>query len=400
MFVDSRTTYRKAFLVGLLDRLCAELDISAARREQAEQRYNGVAEWLAQSDHFLLRGLSIYLQGSTALGTSVRPFGRNEHDVDLVAFMPDGREALAPAYVKGVVGDRLKENGIYRKLLEEKQRCWRLVYANEFHLDITPAILNVDCSRAGELVPDRSVREWKESNPRGYRSAFERRAALVPLLRITKALLAEDGARTGIEPFPVATRTRSLLCRIVQVAKRHRDFHFVDLDPTLAPISVILTTLIAWSYEACVLSGSYDTEFDVVLDVLRRMPTFVQRTLPDGKPGWYVPNETTHGENFAERWNEGQERARAFFSWHAKAVADLEDLARVDGTDRVRLHMDQAFGPRPVAGAFTALDDDIARARSGGLLKVAPTLGIVAAPAAAPAAVPVRRNTFYGRHMP
>jgi hypothetical protein len=47
-----------------------------------------------------------------------------------------------------------------------------------------------------------------------------------------------------------------------------------------------MTTLIAWSYEACVTQRQYETEYDVVLDVLRRMPEFIGHVLPDGTPGW------------------------------------------------------------------------------------------------------------------
>lgn len=398
MFVDRQTAYRKGYLVQLLDRLCAELEITEVRRNEADQRYNGVAEWLSAGEHYLLHGLSIYLQGSTALGTTVRPIRSLEHDVDLVAFLPGGSRDLPPSYVKKVVGDRLKENGHYLKLLEEKQRCWRLVYANEFHLDITPSVLNAACWRGGELVPDKSLRVWKETNPKAYRTAFDIRAALVPILRVTKALDEVGKMRADIEPFPVASRTRSLLCRIVQIAKRHRDVHFEALDLALSPISVIVTTLLAWSYESCVRGTQYDTEFDVLLDVLRRMPEFIGQTLPDGSPGWYIPNESTQGENFAERWNDDPRRARAFFAWHRKAVADLEALALQEGADRVRSRMDDAFGAWPVARAFTALDGEIAIARKSGLLRVAPLVGVTTGATALPS-TPVRSNTFYGRDV-
>jgi hypothetical protein len=399
MFVDQLTAYRKAYLVRILDRLCAELDLTEARRRQAQERYEGVAQWLAAGDHALLAGLAIYLQGSTALGTSVRPIGSLEHDVDLVAFMPNGSPGLLPTYVKKVIGDRLREHGAYAKLLEEKLRCWRLVYANEFHLDITPSILNLACRSGGELVPDKALKEWKETNPKGYRAAFERRAELVPFLRIAKALDEAAKARAGIEAFPNASGSPSLLCRIVQVGKRHRDVHFEAVDPELSPISVIVTTLIAWSYEACVTQRQYDTEYDVMLDVLRRMPEFIGHVLPDGTPGWHIPNETTHGENFAERWNDEPDRARAFFAWHAKAVADLERLAIVEGLDQVRSHMNEAFGEWLVGRAFGALDQEVATARGSGLLRVAPLVGITAMPSAA-TAVPVRQNTFFGRDVP
>jgi len=398
MFVDRQTAYRKYFLVRVLDRLCAALEISEAQRRQAEERYSGVAEWLWAGEHHLLRWLSIYLQGSTALGTSVKPIGSLEHDVDLVAFLPRGTADLPPALVKKVIGDRLNENGHYIKLLEEKQRCWRLVYANEFHLDITPSVRNAVCNRGGELVPDKALKEWKETNPKGYREAFERRAALVPMLRVAEAFDAAGTVKADIEPFPVATRTRSLLCRIVQIGKRHRDIHFEALDPALSPISVIVTTLLAWSYESCVRTQTYDTEFDVMLDVLRRMPQFIGQTLPDGSPGWYIPNETTHGENFAERWNDEPRRAKAFFAWHGKLVADFEALARQEGSDRVRSLMDEAFGTWPVARAFSALDEEIATARGSGTLRAAPVIGLVTTASAA-ASTPVRSNTFFGRPM-
>lgn len=396
MFVDRQTAFRKAYLVGLFDRLCAELDIGEARLEEAKRRYHGVAEWLAAGEHHLLQRLSVYLQGSTALGTAVRPIHSLEHDVDLVAFLADGSTGFQPAAVKKAIGDRLKENATYAQLLEEKKRCWRLVYANEFHLDITPSIPNAQCRNGGELVPDRTLREWKETNPKGYRAAFERRAALVPTLRLARTVDEHAAKRADVEPFPEAARERGLLCRIVQVAKRHRDVHFDGRAAELAPISVILTTLIAWSYEACVRSRPYDTEYDVVVDVLRRMPDFIGNVLPDGAPGWFIPNETALGENFAERWNEDPRRARAFYAWHAKAVQDLEGLADQEGADRVRSLMEDAFGPRPVAKVFAAIEEQVARARGAGALRVAPVVGIAAAAAVA-SATPVRSNTFFGR---
>lgn len=395
MFVDRQTVFRKSYLVGLVDRLCAELDIGEARLEEAKRRYNGVAEWLAAGEHHLLQRLSIYLQGSTALGTAVRPIHTLEHDVDLVAFLADGSTGFHPAGVKKVIGDRLKENATYARLLEEKKRCWRLVYANEFHLDITPSIPNAQCRQGGELVPDRTLKEWKETNPKGYRAAFERRAALVPMLRLAKTVDEHAATRAEIEAFPDAARDRGLLCRIVQIAKRHRDVHFDGLAAELAPISVILTTLIAWSYEVCVRSRQYDTEYDVMVDVLRRMPDFIGKVLPDGLPGWCIPNETAPSENFAERWNDDRRRAPAFYAWHAKAIQDLEALAVQVGSDRVRSLMEDAFGFRPVAKVFAALDEDVARARRAGALRIAPSIGIAAAAVAS--ATPVRANTFFGR---
>jgi hypothetical protein len=122
---------RKARLVAVLERLCEALQLTPTQFELAKQRYEAVGEWLAASPDPRLRTLSIYLQGSTALGTTVKPLGRNEHDVDLVGHVAGGG-GVPPAILKKLIGDRLRQNGHYRSLLEEMPRCWRLNYASEF----------------------------------------------------------------------------------------------------------------------------------------------------------------------------------------------------------------------------------------------------------------------------
>ena len=104
----------------------------------------------------------------------MKPIGVNEHDVDLVAHVPDLDVQVSPAALKKAIGDCLRGNGNYAPLLDEMPRCWRLNYANEFHMDITPSIPNPDCRFGGELVPDKTLKKWKASNPKGYKLLFER----------------------------------------------------------------------------------------------------------------------------------------------------------------------------------------------------------------------------------
>lgn len=222
MLLDHAGFDRKARIVTILDEMMGGLEISPSQRELAQQRYEAAGRWLASSGVSMLRDLYIYLQGSTALGTTVKPIGHNEHDVDLVAHRPS-YEAVEPAVLKKAIGDRLRENGHYASLLEEMPRCWRLVYANEFHMDITPAISNAQCSNGGELVPDKALRCWKASNPKGYKREFERRAALKPQFRLNKSLQYDaKRAHANVEPYPVATGFKGVLRRMVQIGKRHR----------------------------------------------------------------------------------------------------------------------------------------------------------------------------------
>lgn len=388
-----QSTFRKAQLVGLLERMCESLEPTDAQLALAKQRYEGVGEWLAASEHPLLRSLSIYLQGSTAIGTVVRPIGRTEFDVDLVGFMPEA-DRPDPAVVKRVIGDRLRENGHYRPLMVEMPRCWRLNYANEFHMDVTPSIRNQACGRGGELVPDKALRDWKESNPKGYRALFERRALLSPSFRVAKSMQFDEGVRADVEPYPERGGFKGVLRRAVQILKRHRDIHFASADACIAPISVIITTLAARSYEWSVGSGVYDTELDLLRTIVEHMPDTIQRVVVEGRPQWVIWNETTTGENFAEKWNSDPRRAEAFFSWHAKVLADIDRLIEARGLDRVGQDLTEAFGTAPARAAMDGLTRQIGDARQAGRLAVAPLVGLTTGTAAR--ATIVRPNTFFG----
>ena len=87
MRVERQDQFRKARLTDALEATCEQLELTPTQYELAKSRYEGVGRWLAASSHPALSGLAIYVQGSTAIGTTVKPIGRNEHDVDLIAML-------------------------------------------------------------------------------------------------------------------------------------------------------------------------------------------------------------------------------------------------------------------------------------------------------------------------
>lgn len=381
---------RRAELYRLLVQLCEDLEPTKEQFERARSAYEAVAAWIAGSDDPLLASTDVYLHGSGGLGTTIRPMGRMEFDVDLICLLLGVSRGIDPALVKAAVGRRLREHGTYGRILEEKKRCWRLNYAGEFHLDLSPTISNVLCPNSGELVPDKALKSWHPTNPRGYQRLFEKRAAINP--RIMESV-ADAVNRADVEPFPATLTLENVLNRIVQILKRHRDVHFLNVHADIAPISIIITTLAMRAYEAVVWREIYEDELDVLIATVRAMPLFIERPVIDGRPAYAVWNETTKGENFADRWNREPARARAFFSWHAKALGDLEALRDAIGMDQVRKHMEGGFGP---AGerVMNRREEDLSSARKSGRLLVTPALGLTTTPAAA--AAPVRSNTFFG----
>ena len=126
----------------LLEEICLTLALTATQYEVAKEHYQAIGTWLSQSSSALSHfSPEIYPQGSVRLQTPVKPIAHLEFDLDLICLLH-----LHPAFyrepmtVYAMVEERLRANGLYRNKIERYKRCLRITYANEFHLDITPAL--------------------------------------------------------------------------------------------------------------------------------------------------------------------------------------------------------------------------------------------------------------------
>ncbi len=386
---------RKKYIGGLLEMGCQELELPESRRKTAEIAYNSVGSWLSGCPTMGSLEPVVFAQGSIALGTTVKPLRQEEFDVDLICNLTLGNEQLSQSGVKRAVGDRLGAHSTYRDMLEEFKRCWRLNYAPEsqLHLDITPAVKNSRCCNGGLCVTDKEARVWRPSNPKGYADRFNERAALRPRFREAAVLNRREqlSAKAEIEPFPEHTPLKGLLRRTVQLVKRHRCVHFED-QPEKAPISIVLTTLVAKAYEAAVVSGRvYDTELDLVCDVIAHMPDFIERRWNNDRIELWVPNETTDGENFAEKWNKDSALVDAFYEWHGKAVNHFTSLASAADAEGTFLILNSIAGKKTSGAVRNRAVQAVNHARVQGVLRTGTSggLGVVTG-------VPVVANTFFG----
>ena len=384
---------RRAEIFAILDEIGEALDLTETQFEWASQAYNAIGDWISGSDDPHLVKTLVYLQGSSALRTAVKPIGQDEFDVDLICFCPAVKMDLPPTQLKAAVGIRLREHKTYRPILEEKKRCWRVNCKGDFHLDLSPTIANPYCRNGGELVPDRKLRGWQPTNPKAYRAKFDERAALKP--RLTRAMVAKRYDQSTVEPFPARNTTKGVLRRTVQLLKRHRDVFFYDNTDEIAPISVIITTLAMRAYEDCVRRYVFEDELDVLVETIRIMPHFVERLVRDGREVYAVWNETTRGENFAEGWNTDPRKAKAFYCWHEEALAHFEKIRDVVGLDQIAINMKRSFGDRVAKSVLDKHVDLVSGARKSGGLVVAPAIGLTTAKADA-ASTPMQTNTFFG----
>lgn len=390
-------TRKKQMVVGLLDQLCQQIEITETQFQTAKARYEAVGTWLSGSSSAHLEQAQIYPQGSVALGTTIKPIATNEFDVDLVCHLPTLHHTSDARAIKALIGTRLKEHDTYKGMLEEKKRCWRINYANEFHLDITPSIGNPHCYQGGELVPDKALAQWKPTNPKGYIDRFDQYAAIRPRIYLAETNFSK-AAYDSVEPLPEPTMSKPILKRIVQLLKRHRDQLFVGTTRAdMAPISVIITTLVGRAYAKCATQQAHADAFDFITAVIREMPSFIRNEMRSGRQHFIIENETTVGENFADKWNIDTRLAAAFYEWHKDVQTSVESLLQVEGADQFSEHLSNKFGAKKenVRETFTKLISPIGQARSAGLLAVAPTLGLITSLAFGSVAVP--KNTFFGR---
>lgn len=138
----------------------------------------------------------------------------------------------------------------------------------------------------------------------------------------------------------------------------------------------------------------FDSELDVLIATIRMMPHFIDRPYVNGQRIYVVANETTIGENFAERWNTEPARAAAFYAWHAKALSDFEALPELEGIDVLARNLTKSLGGSVVGKVVDARAETISQARVGKKLYVAPAVGLTLSSSAN--ATPVRPNTFFG----
>jgi len=362
-------------LDDLLAGICLKLQITPTQHKLAEDRYISVSKWLSdKSSHFYIANSDIYPQGSLRLGTTVKPLVNQEYDLDLVCEMGLDWNNFDPIQVLDAVESRLKENDSYSKILERKNRCLRLNYANEFHMDVLPAAPDTVRNHGCIKVPDRKAEEWKESNPKGYAEWFERQANQ----------FGEVLAKAKVEPLPDPEdpRGKSTLKYIVQLLKRSRDVAFEN-DEEVAPISIVLTTLAGIYYRGIL---SINEAFAYTLHSLTNEISANDTRI-------VVRNPANQDEDLSERWDNNHKAYNEFVKWVNELSDTWKKLNIVRGPELVKM-LQELFGEKVTNDVIKERAEIISRARKEDSLGI--TKSGLLTTSLASGITQVRPNNFYG----
>jgi len=344
MILNSVQELRNQMFIELAD----DIDISETQKKVAHDRYKAVSEHLAAPPSDLNEyNPSIYTQGSFALGTVVRPVnGGDDFDLDIVCELDIDSEYINQLNLKNIIGDRLKEDMRYQRMLKEKNRCWRLNYSEgtQFHMDILPAIpanerrqiYEMRMEQFGKnaiLIPDKELKSWKHSNPKDFANWF--RARMHNVFTEQKSILAAI-SKVDIDKIP-DYRVKTPLQRCIQLLKRHRDIFYSDRSDK--PISIIITTLAGMYYQG--ESSIIDT-LDGIIEGFNNDPGIVSGTI-------YNPVDPT--ENFADKWSKYPDRQKAFHIWATKLKTDFNKIIILEDVNQIAKISNSIFGEKTATRA-------------------------------------------------
>lgn len=373
---------RAEWLDRHLARVCLMSELTPTQYRNAEEKYRAVGGWLADGNSSLaVFAPEVYPQGSMLLGTTVRPYGQSEYDLDLVCQL-HWCAHQPPLTIYDWVHGRMAANETYREMLEKLKRCLRLNYSGSFHLDVLPACPNEKLGNGSIVVPDRKLECWMHSNPKGFAMWFFERCRL-------RDELAERMLKGSVEPLPsaVPSEYKFPLQRIVQLMKRHRDIFFHGGRDIAR--SVILTTLAGDFYKGQrSLSLALDSVLGGIFFALEAHPVVPR-----------IENPTHSAENFADTWDQAKyEQFKSYirnFRAGIKAVLYPTIAEERMGLEKTTEHLGNLFGADRVKEAIRLEAKEMNDRRNTGSLSIG-TGGLLTSFSRS-GSVAVPRNQFYGR---
>lgn len=373
-----------------------------------ESSYQSTGDFLSSCPEFDGLLEQIHAQGSRQIGTIVRPLDRSREgfDIDLVArlnrnaMQKYGSENGPTLLLRDLHLALMRYANVHGLKIVRWDRCVTLEYAGGMCADIAPVIdsplFGVPYGDTHGYLPDRFLKGYSSTNPRGYAKNFNDAAIISPNFDNMIKSFAQDSLRADIVPLPNADDVFDrLLSRLVQLLKTHRNVAFGSntANPDCSPNSVFITTLAAAAYVAKA-PQFHDSPLDLLLDIVEAMPNYFSRTvMPDGSEEWSLSNPSAPNDNLASGMN-SRIKQTAFHQWHQKLLTDLRTILSAienySGLDTLLVHIESAFGTR---AAQTIRLDETKRIEDH---RKSNKVSIFTASSIAAVSIPAKAHTFYG----
>lgn len=196
---DTQSEHAMTDIQSQFDAFLDEISLGQKQVDRIESAATTLRSFL--KERYRLGDTAVFLQGSYANGTAVKPVEGGEYDVDIVCVCASAADSATSAIQN--LYNTLDSNGRYSGKLTSKQPCVRIQYANDaigrFHVDVVPT--RVSSSNESPLDAPRKATGWHETAPNEYTSWCEQQG---PYFRCTVQMLKRwrdehQGVRNAIK---------------------------------------------------------------------------------------------------------------------------------------------------------------------------------------------------------
>ncbi|MBK6484045.1 MAG: hypothetical protein IPG01_13155 [Chitinophagaceae bacterium] len=365
-------------LDNLLDKIAEAIQLDDTRYERMKSGYESVKDWIESDEVFFKRyHYDVYPHGSVRILTTVKPIGKDEFDLDIAIHLKSTTSHTPQriyAELKRCIEAYAKKHGLR---IEAKNRCIRLDYTGDCHMDILPGIQEYSFDDNMLKVPDRELNDWVSSNPRGYANWFLAQANLVKQSLLEKAMRAENLPADNF-------KNKKPLQRAVQLVKRYRDLYFQE-DDTYKTSSIILTTIAGQFYRG--QESIFDT-VDGIISSIEDHDTYLYGRLK-------VVNPVNPVENFTDKWDDEPEYYEAFKAFSQHLHNQWQMLKNGYGVIQEGKILKGLFGEGLFSEAQKVITDRVENLRRNKNLAASIGSGILTG-VNIPSSRSIKHNTFYG----
>jgi hypothetical protein len=147
--------YFRAFLEDIVN-------LNQSRLDDLDERVPRITAALEADKNIGSDILDSIPQGSWAHRTIIRPKPAHEFDADFLIQIAERREWKDdPRKYANAIWDALCDSSIYKDKVARKDRCVRVTYANDCHVDVVPYVVLDD----REVIINRVTNEFEDTNP-------------------------------------------------------------------------------------------------------------------------------------------------------------------------------------------------------------------------------------------
>lgn len=279
----------------LLSRIAFELQLDKTRAEKMETAYKALYELIKRDTIFFQNlDLELYSQGSTRIGTTVKPINGDDFDLDTVMHIYDVYSKFDPSKVYNALLRIIEADDYYKSICVKKDRCIRLNYKSDFHIDILPACMENTNDRQKIAIPEKKLASWSFGNPKGFAEWFLKLANSVEQSMLSGFAKALNEAKIESEPLPDDdVYSKTPLQQAVQLVKRYRDVYFQNKEYPVS--SIVLTTLMGLNYS--MEDNIFDTIDNAIAKIRNGYATSVRSNVK-----FKILNPVNPAEDFTDSW--------------------------------------------------------------------------------------------------